>query len=78
MTEHICPLCNAPMNASTQPALVPGRPDTVLLRCTRYTCDFTTDARDLHAIVGTSDSYARTHAHIAGYAELQAEMVATA
>lgn len=62
MSNACCPQCGAPLNRSTQPALIAGRPDTVLLRCSRYACDFTTDERDLHAAVGTQDGYARAQA----------------
>ena len=64
MTTHQCPLCGAPMAASVQPALMPGRADSVLLRCTRYACDLTLMEADLPAFLTAADvsGYARAAA----------------
>lgn len=59
---HKCPLCGAPMNASTQPALVPGRPDKVLLHCTNNACDWCGTEADMHDALACRDGYARAWA----------------
>ncbi len=61
MTEYTCVLCAAPMTAQCQPALMPGRPDKVLLHCTSRDCDLCCQEEDLPLLdVALYASAART------------------
>lgn len=47
LTTTRCLLCGGTTHTFTQPALMPGRADTTMVRCDDPRCDLTLDSRDL-------------------------------